>query len=699
MEEENCVSIDLTNKNVWCIVNNEPKALIPEEYKNDLLKHSKLICTLYETFPDEDITIQFSSEKDYEAFKLIMDIYILFSTTEHPISYFMNIDMYKLKINIKKVIKYLIMDKENVYFTTFFDELNKMRSFDWNEFVQQTTYESMKKYVFDRIMRKDNRKNVNFHLFLNSFLLHYGEFNDNLFHTFLIVYNEYVINMKYLGHHFDFHYIYPKKMKMIYNELEFEIIQKWLFPRELYCMLDEDYSFEEKFCELIGKKTDNETIEKFMSVFLQTTLYNMNISGSSILYFLLRDYPMENVNDIDFWNTISNSSNFLFFIQKMFNFMKTAKNAEDMNNNNNNNNNNNSVICNFRNSIVDMKCSSSTKSIQFIQTDGTISDVIESFDLLCVTAYLGFENDDNTIYSTNFCLTTNFCETIMNKNMSHFYSIRNSLKPKYLNQIRLHKYNKRGFSLSSYLEHYMRDFNTDNVELEQIISEYKSHTICFQEISDDNEFYQKLKLSMFSSIPKVYLSNFIMNSYTVDLSDSTHFKKYYLALLDNELNHISKEIFDENCRIMKDFYMSISIEYTCNSLIYDTIEFISDIFHNFEVSDKFMVSSSFKMYFMDWDSGEPDDDFNYLDVSKPFPINHLKSKYPIYSFGSCCYLNKEYPKKGHIYKTVIVEDPEDSDIEDEIEIMCEDDNNYEYPYDPNLAIDMSDDESDFSLDF
>ena len=418
--------------------------ILDQNYVNILLQYSLYVQNLFdiqEETKDEYIDIFLYHECTIQIVEILCKFILNF---EH-MQYFATLEMTQHLTSITKLMDFFMLD------SSFIDKTNELldeyKNCTWNELVEsndlETTFHNAYFYIQPRL------RVLPFHVFMNTFVEKHGTYSMDFFYRFLRVYNDYVYRMKNLGYCIfeDTTSIFPYKMQKFYTPEVFEIYESLFFPKHIFCFMDDNYSPFRKILELMNTQHDEDIIRD-LHEFMYSFKHHQQVyfCGSSILYMLLRDYDKSNVNDIDIWLNSSHHENHTTHFMKRFT-KKVSPTSTHL-----------SMI--EKEGILDVQPNQAQIKLQYIHVQNKSAiDVINHFDLPCVSAYYQFDNQNET--NEILCLTTHFIESILQKKIFDFYNWKSVFHcDLYRLQTRILKYQSRGFELSptllSKIEHVQR---------------------------------------------------------------------------------------------------------------------------------------------------------------------------------------------------------------------------------------------------
>jgi hypothetical protein len=553
--------------------------LLHEKQINDLLYfslHFRNIFEIQNETDDESIDVYLDNEFSIQIFEYLIQL-IQFQHQPDDILFFATLDMAQHSLSITKLMDFFMFDpslREEVN-----NILDDYKNCTWKELFESEDLETTFLNAYFHIQPRTHV--LSFQVFMNTFVKHYGSYSMDFFYRFLRVYNDYVYRMKNLGYGiFEKDVgIFPYQLEKIYTPEVFEIYQKLLFPKEIFCFMDDNYSPFQKIFELVETPYDTDVIRD-MHEFMHSTEQHHNVyfCGSSILYFLLRDYDKSNVNDIDIWLNSSHHENHVTQFMKRF----TKKISPHSTKN----------IIVERSGILDVKPENAKIGLQYIHVQHKSAfDVIQHFDLPCVSAYYQCENKCENIY-----LTSHFIESILQRKIFDFHNWRSVFRTNlYKVQKRLLKYQERGFELTPHLltklEKIQRpcDMETNTIETHRgeipyfVLNRFRRTYFNF-----DFEFYYDgtQKIRDYDSFI------FLRNKHIFD----DHFQKF----LPKEKDRFGSTYFDNH-----------------------TLQYIDKLKLNSHFINIFTI-----FCFIDFHSGLPIE----IDIqsTENFPIQDFKSKYDIH---------------------------------------------------------------------
>lgn len=545
----------------------------------NFFQHSLYVKTLTE-ISNEEIRIDLRSEKEWIALHHLVD----WTTKDLNQMNLIEISQYKDEINYLFEF-YMIPRNDYHYNYHYVDEKIKMyEDFDFYEMMESP---DLQEYFFQRVLYMPHRKKVSFFPFLNSFLLHKDRYGKVNFYRFLRVFNEYAKRMNWLKDsllHFYFSFN-PFQMKDQYSKEDFCWIEEMLFPKEIFQIMDEGYDSHQKVCECMNLTDEQSDFMK--DLILSRTVI---LAGSSIMYLTLRDYPRDQMNDIDIWYLDRDRKNQAkAFVDQLQDIFDTS-----------------TMNYKVRRGIVDLHFEETNTKIQILNTqqrDGY--SIIDHFDFGCVRAFL-----NNKV--NGFVFTTDFCESIIHRKLNDAYDIQNMVRQfSYLIQKRINKYHERGFELSPYLHSVLQDYEP-NPDIDRILQDPNSSRLSI--IGNGKIPFHRLRHEFHG-----YFTLNDMQEYA-DLSIST------VNLLHEYLYHVpSLEVLKYNHHIFqKYFYEPYTKKYPkCD---------VSILLWNHELSREYPTHYPFvysKIILINYENGEI---WPYFKSYLPLPIEEILEKYKLDHF-------------------------------------------------------------------
>jgi hypothetical protein len=308
--------------------------------------------------------------------------------------------------------------------------------------------------------------------------------------------------------------------------------------------------------------------------------------GSSILYMLLHDYDKSNVNDIDIWLNSSHHENHTTHFMKRFT-KKVSPTSTHL-----------SII--EKEGILDVQPNQAKIGLQYIHVQNkSAMDVINHFDLPCVSAYFHFDYQKEE--QKMLCLTTHFIESILQKKIFDFYNWKSVFHcDLYRVQTRILKYQSRGFELSptllSKIEHVQRPRDIQHetiIKCRGEIPHYILNKFRRKYFPFDFEYYYDGRKQISDWDSFVFLNNHSI------------FQTHFQPKLPKERTRFGDEVYDSH-----------------------TLQYID------KLSSYSNFMDVFKMFcFVNITSGLPID-FTY-NTNEYFPIDNFIQKYDIHHIDIC----------------------------------------------------------------
>ncbi len=509
------------------------------------------------------------------------------------------IDINELQVNkiseyVKKInslFNFYMISKENL--SKSFDKLVGYENFNFDEMMET---KNLQEYFFEKVLYYPNRKTISFFPFLNSFLLHKDKYNKTDFYRFLRVFNEYAKRMKWLGEPLMESYLSfePFQLKEKYSKEDFQWIEEMLFPKELFQIMDEGYDSHQKICEWMNLTEENSLIMKDL-----LRSHSIVIAGSSLMYLTIRDYPRDEINDIDIWYLDNDKKEQkVKFVKNLQNLFGSSK-----------------LKYEFNQGIINIMCEELDIKIQILNTKSNDGNtVIENFDFSCVRAYL-----NNRL--NHFVFTTDFCESMIHKKLYEAYNIHNMVRQFiYFTQRRINKYQKRGFELSSYLQPIMDYYEpTPEVDNYRINEPFKGK-LKEKDLSRMlNEYFTLRDMSKYENYGDsneeerlVYINLKVQPAKEVTLHNNRVFHEYFF------IPYVKKKYSSKSTKHIEDKYLFYHIEASSEDEIMQSIAGISP---NNIIHKPFLYS---KFIFMNYQNGEI---LPYIKPHEPIQIEEMKEKY------------------------------------------------------------------------
>ncbi len=522
----------------------------------------------------------------------------------------MNIDeICEFKDDIIYLFEFYMVQKTN-YFENYHYIFEKMDIYQDFNFYEMMNSSDLQQYFFERALYLPNRKQLCFFPFLNTFLLHKDKYNKSDFYRFLRVFNEYAKRMKWLDNQLRHYYdsFSPFLLKEKYSEEDFQWIEEMLFPKEIFEFMDEDYDAHQKLVNYMDLTPES---SQMMKDLLQSN--DIIIAGSSLMYLTMRDYPREEINDVDIWlldktkpNEYKNIPDGVPFVQLFQEFFIDTPMKIGTSN---------------KKGILNLEFPEKNMKFQFLNTrmrDGY--SIIENFDFSCVRGFLG--NKKN-----HLILTTDFCESIIHKKLFDVYDVQNMVRqfPYYI-QKRIKKYEKRGFELSPYLKSVIEDYEP-NPEMEDKLSQFKKDItyppnrkltekfleifFCYYFKLNDMIQYHEHTQPEFQIIQKLMKHSptndvFELNQIIFEECFYTPYQELYQKIHDREL--------DFNLKRAQDHYDNLQ-------LIWKHLIQKEDYSKDKLICYPFLYS---KMIILNYQDGEI---YPYIKSHQPIPIEDIREKY------------------------------------------------------------------------
>ncbi len=559
-----------------------------------IVNNSELIQLLKENCDKEDnssknnnnneIILNFENICSYEDIN-VLETYI---SNINKIQYYINLDINYHGNNLQKIMNYLIINEDIT--NTIEKYINMAKDISWDDLIDSR---DMKDYFYENLISLNNRKEVSFFLFFNTFLKYRHEVSIDNFWRLVSSFNIYVENMNNLDRPLpkEYHLINIFDLYKNYDNDTVRYIKSLMFPESLYSFNQENYSFLNKMIELlkIENEYDKEEFKKF--ILTSPDIENVYFAGSSFLYFILNNFN-EDINDIDIWMNLDKFKT-VNFCSKFFN--KTI-NSSDIND----------FKGKIRKGILDI-IREKGSDLQFIHLDNKDGyDIIQTFDFPFLTGYFCIKNGKEELYMTTHCIETNYSKKVLR--------LYNQLSDKTtINFIkRLKKYYSRGYNFVGKFE----DLINNN---------------------DVNEETSTLNRGVTTNF-KIFKNN---NSLEINYSYLNIFSNEYFEFNFRKYNHCFTTIFDlnfnnknlqnnnsKNYEIFKKYFSKVvdilpnHRKHLCDDIFYDYFQTEFNIFSKF--------------IFIDNQNGELINDcFTFEDL---FDIDSFKAKY---NLNDCYFQNNK----------------------------------------------------------
>ncbi len=469
-----------------------------------ILKNSELINILSENIDKNDniLNLDLKDKCDYETLMFIEKILSNFE----KLQYIVDLQIADNNNQISDTMKYLMINEEKRLKIEEYIEMCK--NFNWEDIMDTNNLED---YFFSKVLYPENRKKVSIYPFLNTFLKNYYECSIQKIWHFINIFNKYVSNMRNLNQNLpkEYHTINIFEFLSNYDNETGLLIKNFLIPQSIFNFHDNGYSVLNKISELlkIKSKFDEDEFIKFVQTHPDSE--NIYFAGSSILYCILKNYDINNVNDIDIWINVNNPSDYCNrFFRKTINDIDHKKYRGKL-----------------RNAILDIERETGV-NIQFLHLQNKDGyDVIQTFDLPILTCYLQIRNQKEELIMTTHCMESLYFSKVMDLYNNEIDRSCTQIKK------RIIKYTERGFVFAPYFYELIENFN-NNIE-----------TI-------ETDFFSLQTFNLKSlDIPYVILKKFSNHIFRLDYS------KYVYSLKKMEEKD-KKEITGRNTFIMNDIFGS-----------------------------------------------------------------------------------------------------------------------------------------------
>ncbi len=558
-----------------------------------IVNNSELIQLLKENCDKEDnssknninneIILNFENICSYEDIN-VLETYI---SNINKIQYYINLDINYHGNNLQKIMNYLIINEDIT--NTIEKYINMAKDISWDDLIDSR---DMKDYFYENLISLNNRKEVSFFLFFNTFLKYRHEVSIDNFWRLVSSFNIYVENMNNLDRPLpkEYHLINIFDLYKNYDNDTIRYIKSLMFPESLYSFNQENYSFLNKMIELlkIENEYDKEEFKKF--ILTSPDIENVYFAGSSFLYFILNNFN-EDINDIDIWMNLDKLKT-VNFCSKFFS--KTI-NSSDINH----------FSGKLRKGILDIEREKGC-NLQFIHLDDKDGyDIIQTFDFPFLTGYFCIKNGKEELYMTTHCIETNYSKKVLR--------LYNQLCDKTtINFIkRLKKYYSRGYNFVGKFEDLINnnDINDDTIE----------------------SFKKGTNFKIFKNNNSLEINYTYLNLFSTEYFEF-NFKKYnysFRTIFDLNLNN--KNLLNNNSKnyeiFRKHFSKVVDIlpnhrKHLCNCEFSDYFQTQFNIFSNF--------------IFIDNQNGELINDcYTFEDL---FDIDYFKAKY---NLNDCYFQNNK----------------------------------------------------------
>lgn len=558
-----------------------------------IVNNSELIQLLKENCDKEDnssknninneIILNFENICSYEDIN-VLETYI---SNINKIQYYINLDINYHGNNLQKIMNYLIINEDIT--NTIEKYINMAKDISWDDLIDSR---DMKDYFYENLISLNNRKEVSFFLFFNTFLKYRHEVSIDNFWRLVSSFNIYVENMNNLDRPLpkEYHLINIFDLYKNYDNDTIRYIKSLMFPESLYSFNQENYSFLNKMIELlkIENEYDKEEFKKF--ILTSPDIENVYFAGSSFLYFILNNFN-EDINDIDIWMNLDKLKT-VNFCSKFFS--KTI-NSSDINH----------FSGKLRKGILDIEREKGC-NLQFIHLDDKDGyDIIQTFDFPFLTGYFCIKNGKEELYMTTHCIETNYSKKVLR--------LYNQLSDKTtINFIkRLKKYYSRGYNFVGKFEDLINnnDINDDTIE----------------------SFKKGTNFKIFKNNNSLEINYTYLNLFSTEYFEF-NFKKYnysFRTIFDLNLNN--KNLLNNNSKnyeiFRKHFSKVVDIlpnhrKHLCNCEFSDYFQTQFNIFSNF--------------IFIDNQNGELINDcYTFEDL---FDIDYFKAKY---NLNDCYFQNNK----------------------------------------------------------
>jgi hypothetical protein len=418
---------------------------LQEEVSEEILtffQKSLYIKTLNQ-ISDGDIEIHLRSQHEFEALNHL----ILWNDPfKKDLNHISLDEIVEYREDILYLLEFYMIQSYRYEYQHTCEYIHMYENFDFHEMIES---EDLQEYFFQRALYLPHRKQVSFFPFLNSFLLHKEIYGREDFYRFLRVFNEYSKRMKWLGKkiHHTFDSFCPFSMKKNYSEEDFAWIESMLFPKEIFQIMDDGYDSHQKICEFMELTEETTPMMKDL-----LTCNPIIMAGSSMMYLTIRDYPRDQINDMDIWVLEKGKKRSEHQIHHGVSFTSQFQHLFDT-----------PMEYTMKKGIIDLHFPEKNLKFQILNVrmrDGY--SIIDYFDFSCVRAFL--RNEVNS-----FIFTTDFCESIIHRKLYDVYDIHNMVRQfTYFIQKRIDKYQKRGFELSPYLHSVLQDYEP-NPDIDTIL--------------------------------------------------------------------------------------------------------------------------------------------------------------------------------------------------------------------------------------
>lgn len=560
---------------------------LQEEVSEGILKffEKSLYVKTLRGISEGDVEIHLRSHHEWEALNHL----ILWNDPfKKDINHISLDEMVEYRDDIRYLLEFYMIPSYRYKYQYICEYMEMYQDFHFHEMMES---EDLQEYFFQRVLYLPNRKKVSFFPFLNSFLLHKERYGREDFYRFLRVFNEYAKRMKWLGNQLRHYYdsFSPFAMKKDYSEEDFAWIESMLFPKEIFQIMDEGYDSHQKICEFMELTEETTPMMKDL-----LTCNPIIITGSSIMYLTLRDYPRDQINDMDIWVIEKGKGRLEHQIHHGVPFTSQFQDLFDT-----------PMEYTIKKGMIDLHFPEKNLKIQIlnvISRDGY--SIIEHFDFSCVRAFL--QNKVN-----EFIFTTDFCESMIQRKLYDVYDIHNMVRQfTYFIQRRIDKYQQRGFELSPYLQSVLQDYEP-NPDIDSLLSNeelYKNSRLHYVKDQKGKIGMQFLKVSF-----NQYFQIHDFQEYTQINYDG--YRKIY------EYMNIqpSKEMIAMNHSIFNKYFYTPFKDKCFESYLFWKHESEKD----FPFDNPFLYS---KMIFMNYQNG---DLWPYIKSYVPIPIEEIVEKYSL----------------------------------------------------------------------
>lgn len=549
---------------------------LQEEVSKEILKffEKSLYVKTLSGISEGDIEIHLRSHHEWEA---LHHLILWNDPFKKDINHISLDEIVEYRDDILYLFEFYMIPSYRYEYQYICEYMEMYQDFHFHEMMES---EDLQEYFFQRALYLPNRKQISFFPFLNSFLLHKERYVRENFYRFLRVFNEYSKRMKWLGNQLHHYYdsFSPFAMKKDYSEEDFAWIESMLFPKEIFQIMDEGYDSHQKICEFMELTEETTPMMKDL-----LTCNPIIIAGSSIMYLTLREYPRDQINDMDIWVIEKNRGS--FFTSQFQDLFDTPMEYK------------------VKKGILDLHFPEKNLKFQILnvlEEDGY--SIIKHFDFSCVRAFL--QNKVN-----EFIFTTDFCESIIHRKLYDVYDVQNMIRQfTYFIQKRIDKYQKRGFELSPYLQSVLQDYEP-NPDIDAIISNQGM-----------------FKNSRSSYLKDIQCKKLCFNQY-FELRDFQEYNQInndaYKQIHEYMIIQPSREIIHMNHQIFRRYFYDYFQKHLSKDLYGTHLLWKHDVEDEHPDFFPFLYS---KMILMNYQNG---DIWPYIKSYLPIPIEEILEKYSL----------------------------------------------------------------------